>query len=111
MSSIGAARRNPGEQRPRRGQPQERRQVARAEDARGQGALGAKRPEAWAQAEKYVVLPQDDAAEFTALEAALLDELAPVGALQTVLARRVAVAAWRLTRADRLQLEVLEFRS
>ena len=31
-----------------------------------------------------------------ALEAALVEELAPVGALQTVLARRVAVAAWRL---------------
>ena len=29
------------------------------------------------------------------LEAALVAELAPVGALQTVLARRVAVAAWR----------------
>jgi hypothetical protein len=45
------------------------------------------------------------------LEEALVDELAPVGALQTVLARRVAVAAWRLARADRMEVEVLEFRS
>ena len=35
-----------------------------------------------------MVLPEEDAAEFAALEAALLEELAPVGALQTVLARR-----------------------
>ena len=31
--------------------------------------------------------------------------------LQTLLARRVAVAAWRLERADRMEAEVLEFRS
>jgi hypothetical protein len=54
------------------------------------------------RAQKYVVLPEEDAAEFAGLEAAMMDELAPVGALQTVLARRVAVAAWRLARADRL---------
>ena len=45
------------------------------------------------RAQKYLVLPDEDAAEFEALEAALVEELAPVGALQTVLARRVAVAA------------------
>ena len=63
------------------------------------------------RAEKHVVLPDEDAGEFEALEAAILAELAPVGALQTVLARRVAVAAWRLERADRMEAEVLEFRS
>ena len=52
-------------------------------------------------AAKYLVLPDEDAAEFAGLEAALVAELAPVGA-QAVLARRVAVAAWRLERADRL---------
>jgi hypothetical protein len=62
-------------------------------------------------AQKYLVLPEEDAAEFAALEAALLEELTPVGTLQTLLARRVAVAAWRLERADRLEAEVLEFRS
>ena len=59
----------------------------------------------------YVVLPDEDAVEFQRLEAALLDELAPEGALQIVPARRVAVAAWRLARADRMEAEVLEFRS
>jgi hypothetical protein len=54
------------------------------------------------RAQKYLVLPDEEAAEFEALEAALVEELAPVGALQAVLARRVAVAAWRLARADRL---------
>jgi hypothetical protein len=54
------------------------------------------------RAAKYVVLAEEDAGEFAGLEAAMIAELAPVGALQTVLARRVAVAAWRLARADRL---------
>jgi hypothetical protein len=97
---------------------------ARAEASRQNGAKsrGSKTPEGRARsaqnalkhgmrAEKHVVLPDEEAAEFAALEAALLEELAPVGALQTVLARRVAVAAWRLERADRLEAEVLEFRS
>jgi hypothetical protein len=63
------------------------------------------------RAAKHLVLPEEDGAEFAALEAALLEELTPVGTLQTLLARRVAVAAWRLERADRLEAEVLEFRS
>ncbi len=41
----------------------------------------------------------------------IVAELAPEGVLQTLLARRVAVAAWRLERADRMEAEVLEFRS
>jgi hypothetical protein len=54
------------------------------------------------RAQKHLVLPEEDAAEFAALEAALIEELVPVGALQMVLARRVAVSTWRLARADRL---------
>ena len=54
--------------------------------------------------------PDEDAVEFQTLEAALLDELAPEGALQLVLARRVAVAAWRLARADRMEVELFEER-
>ena len=63
------------------------------------------------RAQTYVLLPQEDAAAFAALETTIVAELAPVGVLQTLLARRVAVAAWRLERADRLEAEVLEFRS
>ena len=62
------------------------------------------------RAQKHLVLPEEDGAEFVALEAALIEELAPVGALQTVLARRVAVAAWRLARADRIEVELFEER-
>ncbi len=60
------------------------------------------------RAQKHLVLPEEDGAEFAALEAALVEELAPVGALQAVLARRVAVAAWRLARADRIEAELFE---
>ncbi len=55
---------------------------------------------------RYVVLPDEDGVEFQALEAALVEELAPVGALQVVLVRRVAMAAWRLARADRMEVEL-----
>jgi hypothetical protein len=58
------------------------------------------------RAQKYLVLPEEDADEFAGLEAALIEELAPVGVLQTVLARRVVVAAWRLARADRIEVEL-----
>jgi hypothetical protein len=41
-----------------------------------------------------------------ALEAALMAELAPQGALQAVLARRIVAATWRLERAERLEAEL-----
>jgi hypothetical protein len=59
------------------------------------------------RAQKHVVLPEEDGGEFAALAAALVEELAPVGALQAVLAQRIAVAAWRLARADRIEAEIL----
>jgi hypothetical protein len=59
---------------------------------------------------KYVVLPDESAADFHAFEEAIVDDLVPVGALQSVLARRVAVAAWRLARADRMEVELFEER-
>jgi hypothetical protein len=96
---------------------------ARAEASRRNGAKsrGPKTPEGKARsaqnalqhgmrAEKHLVLPDEDGAEFAALEAAMVEELAPVGALQYVLARRVAVAAWRLARADRIEMELFEER-
>jgi hypothetical protein len=112
MSSVGAA--------PRAVVPVSN---ARAEASRKNGARsrGPKTSEGKARsaqnalkhglrAQKYVVLPEEDADEFAGLEAALVAELAPVGALQTVLARRVAVAAWRLARADRIEVELFEER-
>jgi hypothetical protein len=58
------------------------------------------------RAQKHVLLPQEDAAAFAALESAIVAELAPEGVLQTLLARRVAIAAWRRARADRLEAEL-----
>jgi hypothetical protein len=92
---------------------------ARAAASRRNGARsrGPKTPEGKARsrlnaikhgmrAAMHVVLPDEHAVEFQALQEALLDELAPDGALQLVLARRVAVAAWRLARADRMEVEL-----
>jgi hypothetical protein len=97
--------------------------TARAEASRKNGARsrGPKTPEGKARsaqnalkhglrAEKYVVLPDEDVAEFAALEAALRDELAPEGALQSLLVGRIARAAWRLERAERLEVELFEER-
>ena len=58
------------------------------------------------RAAKYLVLPDEHAAELAGLEAALMRELSPVGTLQAVLARRIAVAAWRLARADRIEADL-----
>jgi hypothetical protein len=94
---------------------------ARAEASRRNGARsrGPKTPEGKARsaqnalkhgfrAQKYVVLADEDAAAFGALEAALIEELAPTGALQSVLAQRIVAAAWRLARADRLEADLFE---
>jgi hypothetical protein len=58
------------------------------------------------RAEKYVTLVDEEWDDFVKLEAALTLELAPAGPLQSLLARRIARAAWRLIRADRLETEV-----
>ena len=58
------------------------------------------------RAQKFVVLGDEDPQAFAALEAALIEELAPAGALQGLLAARIARAAWRLERADRIEGEL-----
>jgi hypothetical protein len=62
------------------------------------------------RAERFLVLADEDAAAFEALQAALLAELAPDGAVQTVLAQRVVSAAWRLARADEIEAGILRER-
>jgi hypothetical protein len=52
------------------------------------------------------VVGDEKAAEFEALAAALADDLAPDGALQSLLAGRIARAAWRLERAERIEAEL-----
>jgi hypothetical protein len=61
-------------------------------------------------AEEFVVLHDEDEQAFAALEASLLEELAPQGALQRFLAGRIVRAAWRLERAERIEIELLEYR-
>jgi hypothetical protein len=91
----------------------------RAEASRKNGAksCGPKTPEGKARSaqnalkhglrsQKHIVLPGESATEFATLEASLLEELAPQGALQAVLAQRVVAAAWRLERAERLEVEL-----
>jgi hypothetical protein len=92
---------------------------ARAAASRRNGARsrGPKTPEGKARsaqnalkhgmrAQKCIVLPGERASAFEAFEAALLEELAPEGALQAVLAQRVVAASWRLARAERLEAEL-----
>jgi hypothetical protein len=59
---------------------------------------------------RKLLLADENAAAFAAFEKALLADLAPEGALQTLLARQIVAAAWRLARADRLEAEVITFR-
>jgi hypothetical protein len=92
---------------------------ARAAASRRNGAKsrGPKTPEGKARsarnalkhgmrAQQCIVLPGERASAFDAFEAALLAELAPQGALQTVLAQRIVAASWRLARAERLEAEL-----
>jgi len=58
-------------------------------------------------ARQMVLLDDEDAAAFGAFEAAVRNELAPVGALQADLVARIVVAAWRAPRADRLEAALL----
>jgi hypothetical protein len=58
------------------------------------------------RAQCFVVLGDEDLAAFDALEAALTAELAPQGALQAVLVRRIVAATWRLERAERMEAEL-----
>jgi hypothetical protein len=58
--------------------------------------------------QRHVVVPNEDAAEYEAHEEAFLAELASEGALQTHLARRIAAAAWRVLRSDRIEAEIFE---
>jgi hypothetical protein len=94
---------------------------ARAEASRRNGARskGPRTPEGKARsaqnalkhglrAEKFVVVGDEDPQEFAALEAALTGELAPEGALQTLLVGRIVRAAWRLERAERIEAELFE---
>jgi hypothetical protein len=92
---------------------------ARAEASRKNGAKsrGPVTPEGKARASRnalthglcagqHVVVEGESPEAFAAFEAALVADLAPAGALQTLLAGRIARAAWRLERAERIEAEL-----
>ena len=96
---------------------------ARAAASRRNGAksCGPKTPEGKARAaqnalkhglcaQKHVVLRDEDARAFAALEAAIIEELGPQGVLQRLLAGRIARAGWRLERAERIEAELIAYR-
>jgi hypothetical protein len=58
------------------------------------------------RAQRFLVVGNESPREFDALETALVDELAPEGTLQGLLAGRIARAAWRLERAERIEADL-----
>jgi hypothetical protein len=108
MSKIGAAPRAAASLSPARAE------ASRRNGARSRGPITAEGKARSAQnalkhglrAQKCIVLPGERASAFAAFEAALLEELAPQGALQLVLAQRVVAASWRLARSERLEAEL-----
>ncbi len=63
------------------------------------------------RAERLVLLDDEDPTEFEEFVAAITAELEPTGALQEQLAARVAMAAWRMRRVDRIEAEILDQRA
>jgi hypothetical protein len=57
---------------------------------------------------RRVVLPGENQADFDHLQNQLLDEHAPVGALETELVAEIAACLWRLQRARRYESTILE---
>ncbi len=55
-----------------------------------------------------VLMPHEDAKAYKAFRAQMLDSLRPVGAVEGLFADRVVAIAWRLTRACRAEMELLE---
>ena len=88
-----------------------RARASRREDARSRGPLTAAGRARVAlnglghgpAARDLMLLDDEDPAAFAAFEAAARRELAPAGALQADLVRRIVSAAWRAQRADRLE--------
>ena len=58
-------------------------------------------------AQKNVVISENHA-EFDALRDEMLADLAPVGAMEAILAERIVSLTWRLKRAQRMQDEVID---
>ena len=60
---------------------------------------------------KDVILPGEDPNEFTKFRQAIFDDFAPSGAMETFLTDRVVTAAWRLSRSQRAEVALFEWRA
>ena len=60
-------------------------------------------------AERLVLIDQEDAEEFRLYIEAFMADLAPRGATEEALAERIAVANWRLRRAERLEADMMNY--
>ena len=88
----------------------------RANRSNAQKSTGPRTPEGKAAASQnaakhgllaeQVVIKGEDPAEFEGYRDRMLEELAPAGAIETMLAQRAVGLAWRLRRAERLQSAV-----
>lgn len=58
------------------------------------------------RAKQTILLEGEDKTAFEALDQSLKDDLRPSGPLETLLASRLAIAAWRMDRADRIEAEL-----
>ena len=54
-----------------------------------------------------ILLGDEDEKAFAALEQGLFADLQPEGPLEALLAKRLATAAWRMDRADRIEADLL----
>jgi hypothetical protein len=59
------------------------------------------------RAASTVLLDGEDEAEFDVLDQGLKADLQPSGPLETLLTSRLAIAAWRMSRADRIEADLL----
>lgn len=59
------------------------------------------------RAKTTILLEGEDEAAFTAMDQGLKADLQPRGALETLLASRLVIAAWRMDRADRIEADLL----
>ncbi len=55
------------------------------------------------------LIPGEDREQFESCRRLLLEDLAPLGPMESTLAERIVSCSWRLKRADRLQNEVFDY--
>ena len=57
---------------------------------------------------EHTVIPGEDAEQFNTFRQLMLDDLAPAGALEVMLADRIVAGFWKLHRAGRIETQMLD---